>query len=134
MIKNEYKIYVAYTEYLGTINKKPQYKTILLHRYLMNAQNNDYVDHKNYNGLDNTNENLQLTTNENNNKNRKSKNKNNTSGYRNVSYINNENVYIVQLQINGKNTRLGKFNDVCEAGKFAEEMREKYYKNFKGKG
>jgi hypothetical protein len=34
--------------------------------------------------------------------------------------------------INGKNTILGKFNDVDEAGNFAKEMRKKYYKDFAG--
>jgi len=27
---------------------------------------------------------------------------------------------------------LGRFDDVDEAGKYAEKMREKYYKEFKG--
>ena len=34
--------------------------------------------------------------------------------------------------INGKNTPLGKFDDVDEAGVFAEKMRQKYYKDFAG--
>jgi hypothetical protein len=41
--------------------------------------------------------------------------------------------WVVQLQIEGKNERLGKFKDVHEAGKFAEEMRQKYYGEFAGK-
>lgn len=41
--------------------------------------------------------------------------------------------YHVQLQINGKNKVLGKFSDVHEAGRFAEEMRQKYYGEFAGK-
>ena len=41
--------------------------------------------------------------------------------------------WVVQLQIDGKNTKLGSFDDVHEAGKFAEEMRQKYYKEFCGK-
>ena len=66
--------------------------------------------------------------------NRSGKNKNNTSGYRNVSYIKGEGKYIVQLQVDGKNKRLGEFDDVHEAGKFAEEMRKKYYGKYKGAG
>jgi hypothetical protein len=34
--------------------------------------------------------------------------------------------------INGKNTVLGKFSDVHEAGKFAEEMRQKHYGDYAG--
>ena len=40
--------------------------------------------------------------------------------------------YWVQIMINGKNTLLGKFDDVDEAGEFAERMRQKYYKDFAG--
>jgi len=42
---------------------------------------------------------------------------------------------MVQIQVNGKNTRLKNFpeDQVDEAGKYAEEMREKYYGNFKGR-
>ena len=39
---------------------------------------------------------------------------------------------MVQLQINRKNKILGYFDDVHEAGRFAEEMRQKYYGEFKG--
>jgi hypothetical protein len=52
-------------------------------------------------------------------------------GYRNVSLIKGK--WVVQLQIDGKNTKLGSFDDVHEAGKFAEEMRQKYYGEFAGK-
>jgi hypothetical protein len=40
----------------------------------------------------------------------------------------------VQLQVNGKNTHLGRFkkDQLEEAGKFAEEMRQKYYGVFAG--
>ena len=45
-----------------------------------------------------------------------------------------ENVWVVQLQINKKNTVLGKFpkDQLEEAGKFAEQMRQKYYGKFAG--
>ena len=39
---------------------------------------------------------------------------------------------MVQLQVNGKNKCLGIFDNVDEAGEFAEEMRQQYYKNYKG--
>jgi hypothetical protein len=122
--------YVACCKYLGTVDGKPEYKTIYLHRYLTDAPKNVYVDHINTNTLDNRRDNLRITTNEKNNKHRKSKNTNNTSGYRNVSW--NGHKWLVQLQIDGKNVVLGKFDDVDEAGKFAEEMRKKYYGEFAG--
>lgn len=40
----------------------------------------------------------------------------------------------MQLQVDGKNTCLGRFayEDLDKAGKFAEEMRQKYYGEFAG--
>lgn len=96
----------------------------------MNTNKNEYVDHKNHNTIDNRKNNLRVTRNDKNTKNRKSKNSNNTSGYRNVSWVNNK--WIVQLQIKGKNKVLGKFDDINKAGKFAEKMRKKYYGDFAG--
>ncbi len=92
--------------------------------------NQKIIDHKNHNGLDNRKENLRLVDRSKNAKHRDGKNKNNKSGYRNVCWIKGK--WVVQLQIDGKNTRLGSFVDVNEAGRFAEKMREKYYGEFKG--
>jgi hypothetical protein len=93
------------------------------------------VDHVLHDGLDNRRSNLRITDNSSNTKNRKSKNSNNTTGYRNVTHVTSDKKtpYHVQLQINGKNTVLGKFADVDKAGKFAKEMRKKYYKEYKGR-
>jgi hypothetical protein len=95
---------------------------------------NQIIDHKNHKGLDNRKENLRLVNKSKNAKHRNGKNKNNKSGYRNVCWISKYNKWCVQLQINGRNTLLGKFDDVHEAGRFAEEMRQKYYGEFKGVG
>ena len=76
----------------------------------------------------------QVIADSNNSRNRKSRNKNNKSGYRNVCWDKRENVWLVQLQIDGKCKRVGKFpkDQLEEAGKFAEEMRKKYYGEFAG--
>jgi hypothetical protein len=94
----------------------------------------EFVDHINHNTLDNGKENLRITSNRYNLKHRKGKNSNNKSGYRNVSWLNSYKKWCVQIQIEGKNTILGKFDDVDEAGKFAEEMRNKYYGEYAGEG
>lgn len=80
------------------------------------------------------NQKLRIIEQGNNLKNRKGRNSNNKSGYRNVSWKKSENVWVVQLQINKKNTVLGKFpkDQLEEAGKFAEQMRQKYYGKFAG--
>lgn len=109
-----------------------QSRPIFLHQFLTDANGKD-VDHINNDTLDNRKSNMRVVEESNNSKNRKSKNKNNKSGYRNVSWDKSQGKWLVQLQINKKNTVLGKFDDVHEAGKFAEEMRQKYYGKFAGK-
>ena len=124
---NEY--YVVASVYQKDLQKG---KPVFLHQFLTNANGKD-VDHKNNNSLDNRKINLRVVEESNNSKNRKGKNKNNTSGYRNVSWDKKYNKWVVQMQINKKNKTLGRFDDVHEAGKFAEEMRQKYYGEFAGK-
>ena len=106
-------------------------KPIFLHQFIMDA-NGKTVDHKDNDGLNNRKSNLRVTLDKNNSTNRRSRNKNNSSGYRNVSWSKYYNKWIVQMQIDKKNKLLGKFDDVHEAGKFAEEMRKKYYGEFAG--
>jgi len=112
-------------------------KKLTLHSYIANTIDiqNVYVDHINHDTLDNRKCNLRIINNSNNTKNRKGRNSNNTTGYRNVMYIktNTRHPYVVKLQIDGKSVQLGSFADVDEAGAFAEEMRGKFYGEFKGK-
>lgn len=124
------KYYVYSSEYCKETKKC---KPIFLHQFIMNA-NGKTVDHQNNDGLDNRKLNLRVALDKNNSTNRRSRNSNNKSGYRNVCWSKSESKWLVQLQINGKNTVLGKFDDVDEAGRFAEEMRQKYYGEFAGKG
>lgn len=60
--------------------------------------------------------------------------RNNRSGYRNVCWEKKSKRWIVQLQVNGKNTVLKKFkeNELEEAGKYAEKMRKELYGKFAG--
>jgi hypothetical protein len=127
--------YACATIYQGIINGKPKYTSIRLSTYLIN---HPYIigktaDHKNSDTLDYRRKNLRLIEDEDNSKNRKSKNSNNKSGYRNVCWCNTTQKWIVQLQINGKNKVLGRFDDVHEAGAFAELMRQKYYGEYAGR-
>ena len=129
--KNINGYYVACTVYVGSKNGKQKNKRVYLHRFLVNATDG-VVDHKNHSGLDNRQNNLRIIDNDQNSRYRKGKNSNNKSGYRNVFWLNTEKKWVVQLQINGKNTRLGSFDDANEAGEYAEEMRQKYYGEFSG--
>ena len=124
------KYYAYASEYIPELKRA---RPIFLHQFIMEA-NGKTVDHKNNDCLDNRKENLRIVLDTNNSKNRRGRNSNNKSGYRNVSWSNTEKMWIVQLQINKKNTVLGKFSydELEQAGKFAEEMRQKYYGEFAG--
>ena len=64
--------------------KKPSRQTILMHRVILNAQEDELVDHKDDNGLRNTRENLRITDRSGNGANRNAPSSN-TSGYKGVS-------------------------------------------------
>jgi hypothetical protein len=127
--------YVSATNYLGMFNGKPKYQILQLHRYVMDVIDDDRyeVDHKNYKPLDNRKKNLRLTIHNKNLKHRNGKNSNNKSGYRNVSYDKGKGLWAVQLIVDGKNTKIGFFDDVHEAGRFAEEKRKELYGMYAGK-
>jgi hypothetical protein len=119
--------------YVASRNKilKEYPESLLLHRFILGIiDTNIKVDHKSHDQLDNRKNNLRTTTNDKNTRHRRGKNSNNNSGYRNVCWIYNK--WCVQLIVDGKNKILGKFDDVHKAGAFAELMRQKYYKNYKG--
>jgi hypothetical protein len=121
--------YVTSTVYLGIFNGNPKYKSLRLHRFVTDAKENEHVDHRNHDTLDNRLENLKVTTNQTNTMNRKGANKTNKStGIRNVSYDKTVNKYLVQLQVDGKNTCFGRFDTLEEAKRCAEENRKRLYK------
>lgn len=110
-----------------------QSRPLHLHQFIMNTRDN-HVDHINHNPRDNRKENLRVILPNENLKNRETKNKNNKSGYRNVCWDKKSGKWMVQLQVNGKNKRLKRFNEdeLEEAGKYAEKMRKKLYGEFAG--
>jgi hypothetical protein len=118
--------YVKTTEYLGVIEGKLQYKTIYLHRFLM-GEHKGHIDHLNHNTLDNRKSNLEPKSASKNHINRLGANKNTTTGVRNVSYDRRNNQFLVQLQVNGKNTCFGRFKDLEKAKTLAEQLREEIY-------
>lgn len=123
--------YVRCTHYDNMKNGKSS--VVFLHQFIMNADGKD-VDHINNNTLDNRKSNLRIAEHQDNTMNRHGKNSNNKSGYRNVSWSKSYNKWVVQLQIDGKNTVLKSFpyEQLEEAGRYAEEMRQKYYGEYAG--
>jgi hypothetical protein len=117
----------------GNMKINGRKRVVYLATFLLDLidKNTYHIDHKNSDTLDNRKSNLRKATIGENIRNRKGKNSNNTSGYRNVCFYKGR--YIVQIQVSGKNTRLGTFDNPEDAGNFAEEMRKKYYGDYAGK-
>ena len=129
--KNTDTYYAKSTVYYGEYGNR-QHTTYHLNTIIMDCPQGKKVDHIDHNTLNNKKENLRITNNEENTKHRKGKNSNNSSGYRNVSKVNNK--WYIQMQIDGRNTVLKKFplDQLEEAGIYAETMRHLYYEKFAG--
>lgn len=112
-----------------TYNKK----TIYLHRWIVNADKNTYVDHKNHDTLDNIKINLRVTTARNNSANRERANKNSGTGHRNVNYGYNQKEYWVQFMRKGERFKwvfpLDKFKEACD---FADIKRVEIFGEYAG--
>lgn len=128
--------YVEATEHLSSEKGKIKNRIERLHIFLLNPDHdsNIVVDHINGNTLDNRRANLRVAQTDTNAMNRTRLNCNNQTGYRNVMFDKRKKKlpYIVQLQVNGKNTKFGAFDTPEEANTLAEELREKYYGEFAG--
>lgn len=126
------KRYVEASERYENIDGKMKGRPVYLHEEIANPDHikNICIDHKDYDPMNNLEQNLRISTIKDNVTHRENRNSNNSSGYRNVSFY--KGWYLVQLQVNGKNKILKKFKDVDEAGKYAEKMRKEIYGEYSG--
>ena len=97
-----------------------------LHRYIMNYNGKDFIDHINNNPLDNRKENLRIVTPTQNNMNRKS-NKKSSSKYIGVFYDKIGNKWRAYIKINNKNIHLGCFTNEEDAAKARDDATLKYF-------
>lgn len=107
------------------IQTKINKKNIKLHRFILNLNGNEIVDHINQNILDNRKINLRIVDRSENSRNREAK-KNGTSIYKGV--FKKRNKWIAQIRINGKTTHLGTFETELEAG---QAYNKKYIEIYK---
>lgn len=100
-----------------------------VHREIMGAGADDYVDHINGNRLDNRRSNLRICTQAENMRNQ-TKRSDNKSGVTGVHYCNTRKRWISQIKANGKNLVLGRFLDFQDAVSARREAETKYYGEF----
>lgn len=109
-------------------------KLLSLHRLIMNAQENDIVDHikhpvGNEHKVDNRKSNLRILTNQQNCFNQGVR-KNNSSGITGISWIQKYQKWRASITVNYKTIYLGMFSSIEEAAQARKEAEEKYFKEF----
>ena len=106
-------------------------RTVLLHRFVMDAQHGQIIDHIDGNPLNNQRGNLRFASHcENGRNNLYLLQKHNTSGFRGVSWNKHKNKWSAQIKFGGKQSYLGVFTDKLEAAKAYNEAAKKYHGEF----
>ena len=98
-----------------------KYKTILLHRYLIDCPMGLEIDHINQDTFDNRKQNLRCVDRTTNVRNKKIKEN------QNIYWNNRRNKYQVSVRVDNKNISGGYFDDIEKAREKAKEMREQYF-------
>lgn len=116
--------YAYRKDYLGKIDGKYKYKSVLMHRWLTNAPRGKSIDHINGDSLDNRISNLRLCLNSENVRNAK-RICTNTSGYKGVSWDKVRNKWTAYIY-HGKSINLGGY-DLKEEAALAYDVAAKKY-------
>ena len=103
--------------------------SVQMHRQILNAPKNKYVDHINGNGLDNRRKNLRIATNSQNLMNSKIFNTN-TSGYRGVGWDKKEKKWKARITQNQKHKFLGYYLTKEDAAKAYNHAAKKLFGSF----
>jgi len=107
-------------------------KNILMHRVILNAQEDMLVDHENGNTLDNRKSNLRQASHCENMRNRKIQS-NNTSGFRGVSFHKLSKKWHAKISVNGYPKSLGYYETPKEASMVYEKEAERIYGKYRRK-
>jgi hypothetical protein len=103
---------------------------IWLHKEIMNATPNDFVDHRSGNTLDNQKFNLRVCTNAENGRNRVRPNKNNTSGFKGVYWHKGAKKWMAQIKVAWKSKYLGLFDSEESAARAHNAAAIKFHGEF----
>lgn len=104
-------------------------KNVWLHRFIMNANNDEYVDHKNNDFNDYRKCNLRICDNSENNRNIGLQ-KNNSSGITGVNWSEHVHKWRARITIYGEEKDLGFFDSKEEAAIARKIAEDKYFKDF----
>jgi hypothetical protein len=127
---NQWKWCLISGRYAATnmkINSK--YKSIYLHRFIMNAPKNMQVDHIDNNKLNNIKSNLRLCNHTENMINRPTRS-NSKSGYKGVIFYKRLNKYMAKINVNKKQLYLGLYIDPIHAARAYNAAALKYHGEF----
>lgn len=102
---------------------------IKMHRFIINAPKEKFVDHINGNGLDNRKENLRLCTHAENQRNAKIRS-DNKSGYKGVGWNKQKNKWETRVRLNGRPKIVGFFSDPVDAAKAYDAKAKEIYGDF----
>ena len=127
-IVKDFKWYLRPDGYVATNNCNGKY--MYLHCLLLNKEDKNYVDHKDRNKLNNTEENLREATGSENQMN-KGIRSNNTSGKVGVYWAQNNNAWRAQITIEKQRKNLGYFSSYEEAVSIRNKAEEELFKDYK---
>jgi hypothetical protein len=115
------------TFYVKTnVRKNGKWTTAKLHRLLLNAKPNEFVDHINGNPLDNRRSNLRIVTRSQNIANSKVR-KDSTSGYKGISWNKSLKKWMSYIDSNKKRIHLGYYNNIADASVARKEAERTYH-------
>lgn len=102
-----------------------------MHRVIIEAPDEMFVDHINHNGLDNRRSNLRLATRSENTQNRRKISTKTRSRYKGLSlHKERRKGWSARIRVKGKSKFLGFFADEIEAGKAYDRAARKYHGEF----
>jgi hypothetical protein len=101
-----------------------------MHRFILGAQQGQFVDHINFDSLDNRRENLRFCTKAQNQQHQRRR-RNNSSGYRGVSWNKQRSKYRVRIHVSGREILLGHFGELEQAAAAYRDAASRLHKEFK---
>lgn len=126
---SRHKWHAIERRYLWYASTMIEGRTVLLHRFILNAPDDKGVDHRNGNGLENRRFNIRLCTSRQNLQNQHSTKKG-TSNYKGVHLHRQTNKWIARIRVDGKLKYLGCFVFEHDAALTYNVAAKKYFGEF----